>query len=157
VIIIAVFTFIGAFGSLIQAVGGQPNVLFGIVVTGMASRLLALIVGIVQVAVGVGLVLMSRWGWWLAIILCLLGALGSFTAIPNGDVLIDIVMQNNPAPPPPEMMPLMQASFAVAMVFSALLQVAVIGYLLWRRDLFGIDVEPAALAEEFGGPTAGFQ
>ncbi len=141
-IIIIVFTFVGAASALMQAAVGQPGFVFGIMLTGPAGRLFYLIYGLVTAAIAVGLIFMSRWGWWAAIVECLFSALNSLLAIPRMDVMLDQALQQHPFPPPPEMMPVMQGAMAIGMIFGALLQVAIIAYLVWKRDLFGIDVQP---------------
>jgi hypothetical protein len=103
-----------------------------------------LLYAIVMAAIGVGLILMSKWGWWAAIAGCLFSTLNALLTIPHIDVIMDQALQQHPFPPAPEMMPIMEGGMAVAMVFGALLQVAIIAYLVWKRDLFGIDVPPAS-------------
>ncbi|MGD8237955.1 MAG: hypothetical protein PVH68_05350 [Armatimonadota bacterium] len=145
-IIIIILTFLGALGSLMQAVLGQPVPFCGTVATGAAARLVGLVWGLVAAAVGVGLLLMTRWGWWLAIIECAASALTGVLSIPHMDALVSAAMQNQPFPPTPDMMDMMEgithAIMAMTMIFSILLQFAIVGYLVWKRDLFGIDVEP---------------
>jgi hypothetical protein len=149
VIIIAILTFVGALGCLLQTAAGQPAPFFGFVATGAAARLIALGWGLVAIAVGVGLLLMSRWGWWLAIIESALSLLTSLLALPNIHTIVSTTLQRQPFPAPPDMdfMPMMEgmmtAIVAASMILGALLQIAIIAYLIWKRELFGIDVEPA--------------
>jgi hypothetical protein len=146
VIIIAILLFIGAFFCLIQAAMGQPSMLFGTMVVGAAGRLLSLFWGFLAAAVGLGLILMTRWGWWLAMGQSLFSVLSALVGIPKIDELVNTLMQAQTLPPdaPPEIMEMSMAMAKVCatggIIFGTLLQIAIVAYLIWKRDLFGIDV-----------------
>jgi len=158
-IVIIVLTFVGVMGALMQVAMGQPSPFFGIMLSGGAARLASLFWAVLGIGVGVGLILMSRWGWWLAISQGVLSLLTGVLAIPHMDAVTRAAMQNQSASMPPEMMAMMEsimpAMMGVIMVFSMLFQLAIVAYLVWKRELFGIDVESPSEADQADGSPAG--
>ncbi|MFQ6134047.1 MAG: zinc ribbon domain-containing protein [Armatimonadota bacterium] len=144
VIIIALF-FVGAFTELISAGSGDPYFLFGKAIKPPAGLLAHLLDAAAAVAAAIGLLLMSRWGWSLGIVLALFYALSCLAGAANPAPLMDLLMRDSEFAVPAELGAMMQGFMVVILVVIAALSLAITAYLIWQRELFGIGVQQPTL------------
>ncbi len=140
-IVIIVLAFLYASSELLSLATGDAYLIFTALVTGPLARLLHAIETAVVVASAVGLILMARWGWWLAVVSGAFLAVSAMVSLTKVSEFFDAALAEVPLPPVPEIKTAIVVSGTALWVVLCLLMLAAVAYLVWKRHLFGIGVE----------------